>query len=319
MMKKFIIYLLPALILFSCKKEGSLLPSNVDKNFFEIIDNPSDSVDHAIFQFYQSTKIPVFYKDTIGIDARVDPFGISYNFYKKLGVDYNPDFQTLKFGLVTKYLNLKKKADVIPALKFLSTYIVPALPKGVLPQSFFVPDTLNNAIYGTRAYKGFNTVVIGAVPRISKLGANEINLHRAAILRAIASAYVLDAKNTAFLNSNFYSVSRAFLTTPDIYGLSIYNIASLKGISSAVYNNYTASYLQTLGFLGKDPSISDFGFPSIYNIQSPPTYLDVNQFIEASFTYSTAQFTAMYGSNVAIMKKYNAIKSLLTGLGFVIN
>lgn len=305
----------------SCKKESALTPSLIEKNFYVIKDDPSDATTHAIYQFYTATNIPVFLKDTIGTSTRVDPFGLTYIYSEVLKVNYNPNGTTVNYvaGNVT-YTDLTVKTNTIAALNFLTANVVPVLPKGIAPQSFLLTDTLYSAAYGTDAYSGYNTVVLGSVPRIASFNAARLNNYKAAVLRAIVAPYVLDAKYISSLNTNFYAVSRAFVTNgQDVYGLTLTNILSFQGkSSSSVTPANGVAYLQSMGFLGKDPSINDNGRPALYNIAAPPTYLDVSMYIEAIFKYNTAQFTALYGNNIPIMKKYNAMKALLVTLGFTV-
>jgi hypothetical protein len=300
-MNKYILYcgLLLATFITSCSKEEVLLPSDYDQNWFSVKDNASDATDHAIFQLYQKFTIPVFYKDTIGSQERVDNFGNKYTYYEVLGVNYD---LSSTVTAVDYYQNVQDKSNILPVVNFLNTDVLPTLPKGVFIPSILLIDSMSSPISGQYAHRGFNTVVISAIPRFLTMDATERKKFKGAILRAMIGKFVNGSDNASWLTANFYSVSRAFYTKKDIYASGVYEY-ELK--------NAKIPTLLDAGFLTKNTTIEDWGWP-----QTPPTYLDVNSYVEAAFSYSTAEFTDLYGKYPPVMLKYNRMKTLLVKMGF---
>jgi len=300
-MNKYILYLglLLATVISSCSNEAALTPSDYEQNWFSVKDNPNDATDHAIFQLYQKFGIPVFYKDTIGSQQRIDNFGHSYTYYEVLGVNY--DLSTTVTA-VDYYQNVQDKSNVLPIVNFLNTDVLPILPKGVFIPSILLIDTMSSTISGQYAHRGFNTVVIASIPRFLAMDITARKKFKGAILRAMIGGFVNGSDNASWLTSNFYSVSRALYSKKDIYASGVYEY-ELK--------NAKIPTLLDAGFLTKNTTIEDWGWP-----QTPPTYLDVNSYVEAAFSYSTAEFTDLYGNYPAVMLKYNRMKTLLEKMGF---
>ena len=165
MKKNNFLYILFLSVLFTaCDKEDHLTPSNVGRDWFTIEDS-NDPVDHAIYQFYTETGIPVFYNDTIGEETRFDHWGNSYTHYEILQFGSSSLGGTETPNPFSSY-ELCPKEDVVDGLEFLREEIVPVLPESIKITSFLLLKSLtpwNPAVVSNEAFKGLNTVLISRV------------------------------------------------------------------------------------------------------------------------------------------------------------
>jgi hypothetical protein len=286
----------------SCSKEEETIFPDYDKNWLIVEDDPGDATIHANYLFYKETGIPVYINDTIGSQQRKDVFGKEYTYYEVLSMNYSlGGIQSGAPPFVQSFTFCSKK-DVPAALNFLRTEIMPMLPKAVHVPSILLVDTLVSNAFGNYAFKGFNTIVIGAVPKIPAMNDDTRARYKGAILRAILTNAALSDKYKNILEK-FYNASRKFVTSRDAYGIYQYQLASLvTGLPPGV----TATP-QAIGFLGTDPR----------NPSSTPisTWIDVCMYLEATLGNTEEQFKQLYGAQGSIMIKYGYIRQILADLG----
>jgi hypothetical protein len=286
----------------SCRKEEETIFPDYDKNWLVVEDDPTDATIHANYLFYKETGIPIYINDTIGSQQRKDVFGNYYTFYEVLSLNYSlggslgssapPYVQSFTYC---------SKEDVPAALAFLRAEIIPSLPKEVHVPSILLVNNLGSYGFGSYAFKGFNTVLIGAVSQIPTMDDATRAAYKAAILRALLTNAVQDDKYKDILDK-FYNVSRKFITSRDAYNVYIYQLSSyVTGLPPGV----TATP-QAIGFLGTDPRNAYFTPMS--------TYMDVSMYIEATLSQSEAQFKQKYGTQTTIMTKYGYIRQILADL-----
>ncbi|WP_440133953.1 hypothetical protein [Chitinophaga sancti] len=285
----------------SCRKEEETVFPDYDKNWLVVEDNPNDPAIHANYLFYKETGIPVYFNDTIGSQQRKDVFGHEYTYYEVLSMNYSLGGVLVGAPPVVQSFTFCHEADVPAALAFLREEIMPMLPASVHVPSILLVDTLNSLAFGKYAFKGFNTVVIGAVPRILQMDASTRAAYKGAILRALLTNAVLDDKYDNILEK-FYNTSRKYVTSRDAYNLYIYQMASLvTGLPPG-----TTATPQAIGFLGTDPR-SNYYTPM-------STWMDVCMYLEAALGQSEEQFKQLYGNQTNIMTKYGYIRQILDDL-----
>ncbi|SFA51763.1 hypothetical protein SAMN04488511_110152 [Pedobacter suwonensis] len=290
------------LTLVSCRKEPFTEFPDYDKNWLAMEDNPNDPTIHANYQFYQETGIPVFVNDTIGSQKRVDVFGKAYTYYEVLSLSYSLGGIPSGPPPTVQSFTYCNKADVPVALTFLRSEIMPIIGKIHVP-SILLVENMNTNAFGTYAYKGFNTVAMAQISKISTMNQDTKTAYKAAILRAMLTNSVLDNKYADILDK-FYAVSRKLVSTRDAYGLATYflNSTNVTGLPAG-----TPITLQAIGFLGTDTRISS---------SSPiSTWLDVCMYIEAAMANTDAQFKQKYTAYPNILTKYAYIRQILTGIG----
>lgn len=299
--KLYIVIMTFFIMMTSCRKEEVKVFPDYDKNWLVVEDDPNDATIHANYLFYKETGTPVYVNDTIGSQQRKDVFGKDYTHYEILSLNYSlGGVQSGAIPMIQSFTYCAK-ADVPTALDFLKTEILPVLPKGIyVPSIFLVENMISNA-FGSIAFKGFNTIIVGQVSKIPSMNQTTKTAYKGAILRAILTNAVLDAKYGDLL-SKFYSVSRKFVPSRDAYGIYQYQLATyVTGLPSGV----TATP-QAIGFLGTDPR----------NIYYTPmsTWMDVSMYLEAALVNTESKFKQLYGSNAVIMTKYSYIKQILKDL-----
>lgn len=216
MKKNNFLYILFLSVLFTaCDKEDHLKPSNVGRDWFTIEDS-NDPVDHAIYQFYTETGIPVFYNDTIGEETRVDHWGNSYTHYEILQFGSSSLGGTETPNPFSSY-ELCPKEDVVDGLEFLREEIVPVLPESIKITSFLLLKSLipwNPAVVSNEAFKGLNTVLISRVSELKDMSdAERLNMKGAifnAVLATPVSGYTEEL-------AAFYQATRSCYTE-NLYG-----------------------------------------------------------------------------------------------------
>ena len=295
MKKNNFLYILFLSVLFTaCDKEDHLKPSNVGRDWFAIEDS-NDPVDHAIYQFYTETGIPVFYNDTIGEETRVDHWGNSYTHYEILQFGSSSLGGTETPNPFSSY-ELCPKEDVVDGLEFLREEIVPVLPESIKITSFLLLKSLtpwNPAVVSNEAFKGLNTVLISRVSELKDMSdAERLNMKGAifnAVLATPVSGYTEEL-------AAFYQATRSCYTE-NLYGCAGWYF----------YNRYGFSDPRAVGFL-KDPNPSDYG-------SMPTEVQDVGMYIKAMFIYTPEEFEALYGAFSVVMTKYEIMKTVLRDIG----
>jgi hypothetical protein len=289
------------LLLAGCKKEAALQPGNQDENYLVVKDNPSDPVDHAIYQFYQATGLPVFYNDTIARLPVGNSAGVARYTYIRLATAYSPS------GTDTKlfFKRLTKKEKVLAMLPFLKDKVLPRI-NGALPiHSILLVDSIR--LRGTsgsgttttvnKPYVGFNTIIIKAVPADTMSVLSQKS--NAASVLAMLMLKKLHVEYSTRLNADFHSIS----------------VNSVPGMSV---------YVQPLSALSPDESLTleDFGFikrnpTNLSAVWTPYQQDDLIAYLEALFFYdTTAQFEAAYTAYPLVLQKFKVVKGLAKEIGF---
>ena len=295
MKKNNFLYILFLSVLFTaCDKEDHLTPSKVGKDWFTLEDS-NDPVDHAIYQFYTETGIPVFYNDTIGEETRFDHWGNSYTHYEILQFRSSSLGGTETPNPFSSY-ELCPKEDVVDGLEFLREEIVPVLPESIKINSFLLLKSLtpwNPAVVSNEAFKGLNTVLVSRVSELKDMSDAERLKMKGAIFNAVLATPV--SSYTEELAA-FYQATRGCYTE-NLYYCSGWNF----------YNRYGFSDPRTVGFL-KDPNPYDYSY-------FPTETQDVGMYIKAIFTYTPEEFEALYGTFSVVMTKYEIMKTVLRDIG----
>jgi hypothetical protein len=307
-MKKLSYLLFPiSIVLYSCeKKEEALLPSNIDKNFLYVSDNPADPTAHAIYEVYKSTGVPIFYKDTIGSETRISATsGKSYTYYEVLSLKYS-----LNGGLSTlDYHYLADKTDILPATVFLRDQVLNSIPKNnYLPSILLLKDLSYNYvntytfIVNLSAYRGYNTLGIVAKDIATKSAA-DLKVLRSKILGTIAYKALASPK-AAELETSFFQYSSNIGGITPVYYVSFTNLVKAKP---------TLTTLKAFGFLDYHPG---FRNGTIGTGLTPSKEEVLMQYLSAIFLSSTAEFNLANSGNLTVIAKFAAAKKLLKDVGY---
>jgi hypothetical protein len=303
--KLYFIFLVICAMASSCRKEEVTVFPDYDKNWLVVQDNPNDPTVHANYQFYKDTGIPVFVNDTLGSQPRKDVFGRDYTYYEVLSLSYSLGGVQAGATPFVQSFSYCAKSDVPAALAYLKSEIIPVLPKSVHVPSILLVENLKSNAFGSIAFKGFNTIIIGQISKIPTMDASAKAAYKGAILRAMLTNAVLSDKYNDILDK-FYNVSRKYMNAYDAYGVNTFYLSRyVTGLPPGV-----TPTLQAIGFLGADPRNPYYTPIS--------TWMDVTMYLEAATVNTSAQFRQQYGTNVPIMLKYGYIKQILTDLGVAI-
>lgn len=309
--------LLLTLMTMSCKKEQMLEPSNQDDNYLINHDNPNDSVDHAIYQFYTSTKIPSFYKDTVALKESGGS-AVNPDNYLVLSLSYSP-ISNDPSGNSNVNIMLPTLRDKIPlVLDILKTYVTPIIPRDIFIPSFLFVDSFWNELTprsnlevadGWDSFHGFNTVAI-KLRRIDIMSAEEKKAYAASILAGIAFKRITSMPSqNAKLQENFYRISRDIahpLINGDIYGVYLGFIFPADIPAP-----------ETLGFFHNIEIVFTLGgvvYPPF--MFSPYEEDDLRMFLTAVFNYTTQEFNQKYYNYPAVLDKFNVIREVIREAGF---
>jgi hypothetical protein len=297
------------LLTVSCRKEKIPDPSNLDKNYFVIEDNPNDPIDHSIYEFYKKTGIAVFYNDSI-YKMRVSKENETparYT-YIKLSLNYAP------LGASNIYFEpLKLRTNIQPLLQLLETDMIPKLPSASSIPSLYLIDSFSLSTirsiqlsHGLTAIYGFNTVGI-KVEDIETMNNEERKMYAASILAGIAVKKLTDLY-AARLQKDFFSISRA---------------AAITFVPQDIYSGYLWLLLVAPG---TEPVPQDIGllFYPIFNstfgdfFTMPLEADDIRAFLTAAFYYTTQEFTNLHPNETLVLKKFGIIRNIVREAGFKI-
>lgn len=299
--KLYIAILMLSIGMIACRKEETTVFPDYDKNWLVVEDNPADATTHARFEFYKETGIPIYINDTIGTQQRKDLFGKEFTYYEVLSKNYALGVEQVGAPPLVQNFKYCAKSDVPAALAYLRSDIMPLLPKTVHVPSILLLESFSSNAFGTYAFKGFNTVLIGEASKIPGMNAATKARFKAAIMRAMITNTVLSGKYNDILDK-FYGVSRRFATTRDIYYMGTWQFSQfVTGLPTG-----TVATLQTLGFISSDPRNASY---TPYT-----TWIDVSVYLEAALGNTDAQFRQLYSSYPNIMTKYGYIRQILADM-----
>lgn len=290
-MKKYIILLLTGTVLmFSCKKETAPDASPLVGDPFIRMDNPNNAVDHAIFELYQQSGVPVLYSDTL-VKNPLTMLNVAYHI--------------TSFDSTLRIKFLKKSDDILYGLNFVKTQVLPSLGGSLKPYSLLLADTTTGTVVATingvrtivnmlyNAYPGLNTLVVSKVSAISKMAPDTLAFYRKDIFKSILQIPLFQ---TPALLKDFNAVSAAF------YNKSAYGDGSITG-----YIAYKPR--EAYGFVSLTPTPAGF-----YSTGSQAD--DLNGYLDVVLSRTRAQFATQYGSYPLVMSKYDLLAKVLVSLGF---
>jgi len=283
-MKKLFVNLLivasSAIIFASCQKEQALKSDPNISDPFARTDIATSPSDHQIFVVYQSTGVPILYKDTVS-KSPLTTVSLNYNL--------SGTASSLRFVYLTN------PADILAGVNFVQTQVLPHLTGIVKPYSVLLMDSVVTKQYSQTLFKqvdvslisylGLKSLAIGNVRQISKMASDSLASYRAYVLAGMLSAKLNNVTYTPLLN-NFYAVSA------NSYSIAIAN----------------TTVLENLGF------ISNYATPGSYTNAKPA---DLTNYLRHYLTMGSAAMLAKYSTYPLVTSKINYLKQALTTLGYV--
>ncbi|NML21166.1 hypothetical protein HHL16_09790 [Pseudoflavitalea sp. G-6-1-2] len=303
----FLIFLL-TLTMVSCKKETLRQSDNIDAYKLTVKDNPSDPVDHAIYQFYQETGIPLYYNDTIAREKVGDSAGIPRYLYHKLAIGYSP----LGTQVTSSRVLLPDKDVVISMLPFLKEKLLPQLPRGYFLQSLFVVKSASQRAsqgLGRRVnhpFLGFNTLMLIHIDP-AELSDSSQRKYIADALGVIAFK-MLETDSLKRLGAEFNSITQSTTSSPGVY---LQELAKLTPEGDGKLEDFSFLPIRFMEKLGHGDER-----------YSPTWQVDFLAYLEAVFFYNnhpTANFETDFAAYPLIIKKFKVIQKILKDVGFNIS
>lgn len=280
-MFKYISLLLIAGLAISCKKEAAPAPSNQGTNPYARVDNANSPVDHAIYELYQSTGVPVFYTDTIATDPL-------------LRFTYNLQLDPAAY-LQINYLT--DPQDILNGVNLLKDDILPHLTDSLQPFSVMLTDSIistssNHVVQAVKTFQALNGLVIANVSQIKNMAPDTLAAYKGAILKDMLFLPV--TRNAAI--DSFYAVSNAY------YSKNVYGDGSITG-----YLPYKPK--EEYGFL-------KVNYESSVYYQAPSNADDLDAYLGAVLSTTATDFATKYNSYPLVMKKYNMLAKMVQAIGF---
>ena len=307
--------LLPCLFMACGDNDDDIMPSNSERNWLIVEDNPNDAIDHQRYLIFQETGIPIYYNDTIGEEIRYSSItDETYIHHEILQVFYNPGFTTPAFA---RYTLVKNRDNLEEALVFLRDEVIPEIPDNAYLPSILLVDTLITPSGDSYVYKGLNTTVVGQMHRFHEMDELEKNNIKGEFLASIIMS-ILTQNETKWLESEFYGLTYA--VNPD-RGSDIYSGSNNR----YVYNVAGTSldrHIGALGFIGtktkpstttisKNKLPDDPYHPEMWI--TPTKEQDIQQYCRAILGLSEAEFMEQY----AKAKIYGYDATWIAGQGTV--
>ena len=288
----------------ACNKEKALSPSNQDENYLVVKDNPNDPIDHAIYQFYQSTGIPCFYNDTVARKLVGDSAGIPQYSYIRLSLGYSP------YANMETWLQLPETRSPIPGLlTLLENELMPRVPENWFIPSILLVDSFMAGFYrgfmlpqdGWMAYQGFNTVAI-KMRNTETMNEEERKAYAMSVLTGLAAKRLVSAQSPK-LQKDFYSISRSIasmMISDEIY--SSFAIADI--FPNGVPQPEELAFLHYITFY-----YAADGFEYTFQL-APREEDDLRMFLYAVLTQTTQAFETQYAAYPSIIQKFRIIREM---------
>lgn len=297
----YLVFLL-ALSMVACKKEAVPQPSNEEEFYLTVKDNPSDPVDHAIYEFYKATGIPLYYNDTVAREQVSDSAGIPIYTYQRLAIRYSPVGTQVNINFVL----LAEKELVLPMLPFLKDSLLPKIPAVFPLQSLLLVQSSSQRVTGglsprrNKPFAGFNTLMLNVVDPGTMTDSTK-KKYIADVLATLAYK-MLKPNYEARLEADFHSITKSTTSSPLVY-------------------------VQLLSTLSPDGNgtLEDFSFlpirfmPALAPGYTPRQDDDLVAYMELVFFYNdhaTTNFETEYAAFPLMVKKFKAIKKILKEIGF---
>jgi len=161
-MIKYIVYIGIVLGIYACSKEETLSPSDEDKDWYAIQDEPGE-LEQLIYKIYKDYDCSLFYNDTLGREYRgIDGNGDSIIYYETLKIGYS-----INGKREINYALTDRKERILAGVKVLDEYVLPALKESKkLPRSILLVDSVYVAGRNNKAWyteSSMTALIVGLV------------------------------------------------------------------------------------------------------------------------------------------------------------
>ncbi|MBO9633960.1 MAG: hypothetical protein J7578_12660 [Chitinophagaceae bacterium] len=286
----------------ACNKEAAFQPRSEEYDL-TVKDNPSDPVDHAIYQFYQTTGVPIYYNDTIAKIKVGDSAGIPQYTYQRLALTYSP----AGIGAPISWVPLPDKKLVLPMLPLLQDKLLPQLTNVYpVPSLFIVSSSRQRAFQGlmvgrnNKPFPGFNSLMLS-------------NVNPAIMSDSAQRDYIADVLGIIAYKMLRPNYDKGLVTEFDKI--------------TASTTSYPNMYAHPLSDLSPDGNgkLEDFSFLPVRYVSGLAQGMTTTQendflsYIEAVFFYNnnpSVNFETDFGAYPLIIKKFRLVQKMLKDIGF---
>lgn len=284
--------------------EDTLLPSDLEKDWLVLKDNPDDAVDHARFLIFDQYGVSTYYNDTVAMDVRTDLWGGEFVYYERLQVFYAPGSNKPNGSFVL----LPDKNALLPILEYVRGEVLHRVPDTYQMPAILFVQSLNSPL-GDEIYRGFNTLAVRIVDDFENLDAAGKKIIASRLLGGVCLGTLLSVE-ALWMKDVFYNISKSLGSDPD----NMYSWSAYWGVTvaEACAGTKLERTLAALGFL-EPMGVRDVSEEEQY---TPLEVQDILSYCKALFTYTPAEFEALHGNSPVIMKKYKLVKGKLESYGF---
>lgn len=261
-------------------------------------------------QFYQKNGIYLLFNDTIRKErVATNPDGTPYYDYETANLSYIMTGYSNNYTEVFEFDYLQTDADKQAATQFVQDKILPHLSGGLLPFSLLLVDKItfnveNSSTYGQiqkqtpMVYAGFRCTAI-VTKGVGEMSTAQQTTYCNDILKAIVNSKLSALPANAF--DEFYSYCNAYYSTYAMYEAA-----------EAFFAEHPTPY--SIGLLdGGYYRWTPTGSLIMYNIKAKN--YDLEDYTNAVFTYTDAEFEALYGEYPICIRKFKLLKEIYQSLG----
>lgn len=294
----FLGYICGMFLLGSCYKESDISPSYMDRNWY-ILEDSENPLDHQRYLVYKEYGIPIFYKDTIGVQERgVDAFGEPVIYYEVIDPDYTIETMYKK----TTFELSDQEDALIEGVKFIKDRVIPELISPVLyPRCFLLVKkvTLSNlSSYEGNCFRGMMTTLVSHVEKLKDMSDAELNRLAVEVVGEQIGAYLADSCIVEL--ESFINVSR-------------------KEVNP---NGSLYAFRLTGGTTPKMAPVANFGFLSFdrkeannaNTCQTVTEQRDVMDYVTEVYMNDDAAFKEKYKDYPYVLKKYDLMKKVVADM-----
>lgn len=286
------------LLATSCDKNDEAFPTDKDRDWFEMKDDPNNPLPHSIYAIYKETGISIYYNDTIGWEDR----GIDLNGNPLIHYEILDPFYTLasnSSGKDATFVLHRDEENIMGTVILLKETVIARLPEYMYPRSLLIVDSLQTTDYTPRPLiirKGLMTSLVQVIIEQTE---EEKVVWGANIASTLVANYLMDTPNEKF--NAFFDVSGKVLEG----GISAYKVDMMMGMPNFVED------IGLLGFLVY--SAEKDSYPP-YMYYTPDQKEDLRSYLAAYYQYTDQEFKAEYGDYPLVIKKYEMIREIVNQL-----
>ena len=299
----YILALTACLTIAGCSGDDDLTPSYADQNRFLATDSATNAVSALRNKFYWETGSYLLFNDTLRHEATgTDAAGNTLYTDELLDVSYVMASNAQQTAF--KYQYLTQLSDMEKGVNFLYTYILPHLGSKLRPFSWLLVNHITRYTVSDNVYSYDAEPQCAVGNRATVLALDVLDGADDETMKTTASTILVDLLSTKMAQQPAKALN------------------AFTQYSAAYYNHYVAEPhydddanmqdMYNAGFIDVYYSWG-FRFYGHYPTQSD----DIASFVKLALTKTEQEVSTQYTNYPTIITKYQAMRQLLTDLGYV--